>query len=164
MATIQAQKQWYCWKQDFLWLSMLRGYKDNWSKNTQLEGSCHSDRTWAWKQRNHHRWSHYQATTNEDSAGWRRLSVCSSEWQSVEISNGAIIVITSCVSKWSIDQISNPKPHWESLLHMTNLKKKKISHFHETWYDHHATPVLLPVNNTNMAAKWTPGWTCISII
>jgi hypothetical protein len=35
--------------------------------------------------------SHYQATTNEDTAGWKRLSVYCSELKSVEISDGAII-------------------------------------------------------------------------
>jgi hypothetical protein len=35
--------------------------------------------------------SHYQATTGEDTAGWKRLSVCCSELQSVRISDSVIV-------------------------------------------------------------------------
>jgi hypothetical protein len=30
-----------------------------------------------------------------------------------------LLIITSCVYKWSINPISNPKPHRESLIHVT---------------------------------------------
>jgi hypothetical protein len=32
----------------------------------KLEGSCHSERTWGWKQRNSHFWSRYQVTGSRD--------------------------------------------------------------------------------------------------
>jgi hypothetical protein len=35
--------------------------------------------------------SRYQATTSEDTAGWKRLGVCSSNLKNVEISDGTII-------------------------------------------------------------------------
>jgi hypothetical protein len=47
--------------------------------------------------------------------GWKRLSVCNSELYSAENSN----VIMSCVLKWSINPISNPKLCQESLIHVT---------------------------------------------
>jgi hypothetical protein len=54
---------------------MPRGFnkEDNWSKNWQFEWSRHSERTSARKQRKRHCWSPYQATTSEDTAGWKRL-------------------------------------------------------------------------------------------
>jgi hypothetical protein len=36
--------------------------------------------------------SRYQTTTGEDTAGWKRLSVCFSELQSVRVSNSAVII------------------------------------------------------------------------
>jgi hypothetical protein len=42
-------------------------------KNSQLEESRYSERTWARKQRNSHGWSRHQATTGEDTAGWKIL-------------------------------------------------------------------------------------------
>jgi hypothetical protein len=113
----------------FLWWSMPRGYKeDNWSKKGQLEGSCHSERTWAWKQMNSHCWSHYQATTSEDTAGWKRLSICFSDMWSVEISDGIIMKCShEFVLKWSINPISKPNPRWESLTHVAIIWKCNVA-------------------------------------
>jgi hypothetical protein len=61
------------------------------SCNRQLEGSRHSERTWARKQRNSRCSSRYQATTSEDTVGWKRLSIWSSELQNAEINDGTII-------------------------------------------------------------------------
>jgi hypothetical protein len=59
--------------------------------------------------------SRYQATISEDTEGWKRHSVCSSELQSVEISNGAVIMRNyQVVLQWSINPITNPKPRSES--------------------------------------------------
>jgi hypothetical protein len=56
-----------------------------------LEGSRPSERTWTRKQKNHHCWSRYQETTSEDTEDWKRLSMCCSDLQSVEVSDGAVI-------------------------------------------------------------------------
>jgi hypothetical protein len=43
--------------------------------------------------------SRYQATTSEDTAGWKRLSVCDSDLYIVEVIDGAVIKCNyqSCV-------------------------------------------------------------------
>jgi hypothetical protein len=35
--------------------------------------------------------SRYQAATSEDTAGWKRLTECSTELKSLEINDGAVI-------------------------------------------------------------------------
>jgi hypothetical protein len=48
----------------------------------------------------------------EDTAGWKRLSVCCGDLWIVEISGGAVIACGSelCVYKWSINPFTNPNP------------------------------------------------------
>jgi hypothetical protein len=75
-ATVKAQQWRYYWKQSFLWWSVPRGYnEDNWSKNRQLEGKCHSKKTWPGSRGVAIVRSRYQATASEDTAGWKDL-VC----------------------------------------------------------------------------------------
>jgi hypothetical protein len=64
--------------------------------------------------------SRYQATTSEDTVGWKRLSVCSSDLYSVEISDDALIqgnyeLCVKVVNKSN----TKPKPRRESHIYVT---------------------------------------------
>jgi hypothetical protein len=78
----------------------------------QLEGSRQLERTLTRKQKNSHCWSHYQAITGEGTAGWKRLSLCSSDLLSVEISDGAVIKCNyeSCVNVVNKPNIQSETP------------------------------------------------------
>jgi hypothetical protein len=66
-------------------------------------------RTWSWRISTVR--SRCQRTTGEDTAGWKRLSVCCGDLWIVEISNGAVITsYESWVHKWSVNRVTNPHP------------------------------------------------------